>query len=329
MKFGQEILQGLYVRYRGDLRPNDPTRNRILSITYVTAMQTLIFSLGRRGFFSEINNMAFCYIYARRRNYNFVVNSFFWNCRSRKGLRDYFDIPFAETTNLFSAQLLRTMNDSQVGVLRKCAFSFLKAFNRLYLLTHSGVILASSVFSEFRSPAFLSSITYGEYKEALTTLFKYSDEVKDIIERRKQDLGIDQNYVGVHIRRGDKITTGEMQNINLERYAQTILSSNYKTAYIASDDLNVVNLLRENLSSKGIRIFSSPKLKENGFVEMAFNKKHRNERVEETLNLLFDIEMLANSSYFIGTFSSNLSRVIPVFVGIKNCVSLDLDWFVG
>ena len=62
----------------------------------------LIYSLGRRGFFSEINNMILAKIYAKDNNYEFSVNSLYWNCRLKKGLRDYFKLSLNENNNILN-----------------------------------------------------------------------------------------------------------------------------------------------------------------------------------------------------------------------------------
>ena len=53
-----------------------------------------------RGFFSEINNMIIAKIFAEEHHWDFEVNSFYWNCRYKKGLRDYFYIELQEYNNI-------------------------------------------------------------------------------------------------------------------------------------------------------------------------------------------------------------------------------------
>lgn len=75
----------------------------------------LIYNLGRRGFFSEINNMILAKIFAQKNNYEFEVNSFYWNCRYKEGLRDYFELHFPENNNILSAQ--QTRSDQKFVIL--------------------------------------------------------------------------------------------------------------------------------------------------------------------------------------------------------------------
>ena len=68
----------------------------------------LVYSLGRRGFFSEINNLVLAIIYSKRYGYNLIVNTFYWNYRIKKGLGDYFKCNLSVSNNPLSAQMTRT-----------------------------------------------------------------------------------------------------------------------------------------------------------------------------------------------------------------------------
>ena len=108
------------------------------------------------------------------------------------------------------------------------------------------------------------------------------------------------DFIGVHIRRGDKITTGEMDNISLKRYVSKIEEYDIDDVYIATDDISTINSIREALDNK-YKIYHNPCLKTNGF----------------------------DSKNFIGTYSSNLSRVVPCIIGFDKCISLDDEWSIG
>ena len=141
-------------------------------------------------------------------------------------------------------------------------------------------------------------------------------------------MGIPNNYIGVHIRRGDKITSKEMEEIRLDKYVNTII--NYKSVssnvFIATDDTSIINDIKEKLNFHGFNIFYNSKNQSTGFNEAFFNKASKQTRREETINVLFDMDVLIHSKFFIGTYTSNLSRVVPFFLGLDKCISLDNDW---
>lgn len=288
----------------------------------------LNYSLGRRGFFSEINNMIFCKIYAERHNCKFVVNSFFWNCRLKYGLRDYFEKSINEVNSVWSSQTIRTMKSSQPISIRSLFYLVLNILNNMYLIVNRKVILGTDVFDDVRDSIFLSSITYEEYSANVKKVLTPNDKTLEFISQNDLYATLSKDrFLGVHIRRGDKITTGEMKSIPLSDYSDLIKKTGYKKVYLATDDRRVLLELKEKCD--GICIYSNPFLKQDGFSEGDFNKNHRQKRYHDTLILLFDIYMLVKSDHFIGTFSSNLSRIVPCYLGLEKCKSLDIDWYIG
>ena len=49
-------------------------------------------------------------------------------------------------------------------------------------------------------------------------------------------------------------------------------------------------------------------------------------RYIDTLNMLLDMDILIHSSFFIGTYTSNVSRIVPLYVGFDKSFSLDDEW---
>ena len=42
--------------------------------------------------------------------------------------------------------------------------------------------------------------------------------------------------------------------------------------------------------------------------------------------MLLDMDILIHSSFFIGTYTSNVSRIVPLYVGFEKSLSLDDEW---
>lgn len=291
----------------------------------------LIYNLGRRGFFSEINNMILAKIFAQKNNYEFEVNSFYWNCRYKEGLRDYFELHFLENNNILSAQ--QTRSDQKFVILPHNAhdlfYNIIYVFNYIYMLFNKNIILGNTIFSYLRTKEFILSINQEEYKSEIRNLLNYNKKLMCYYEKRIKELGLSEKYIGVHIRRGDKITTGEMKNIPIKQYIDSILASNIKSIYIATDDISVISKIKDSINRKDINIFYNTNSFNNGFNEGSFNHSNKKARYSETIELLFDVYVLSKATYFIGTYSSNLSRVIPCFINENNCKSLDEKWYVG
>lgn len=290
----------------------------------------LIYNLGRRGFFSEINNMVLAKIYAERHNLEFMVNSYYWNCRYKEGMRDYFDNEIQEQNNFLSAQISRNKPILKFNFdLHSVFYNISYVKNFVYQLLNKEVLLGADIYEEIRSNDFRESIDSALFMYELYNVIRLKASIYKEFENIFNQLGIDEPFCGVHIRRGDKITTGEMDNIPLNKYALEVTKTSLKSIYIATDDVASVYYFKEKMASHGIRIYYNPTLKGTGFSEGSFNHAGKKIRYDETLTLLFDIFVLSKASKFIGTYSSNLSRVIPCLLGLDNCKSLDDNWFIG
>lgn len=290
----------------------------------------LIYNLGRRGFFSEINNMLLAKIYAEKHNLNFAVNSYYWNCRYKKGIHDYFDNEINELNNPFSAQITRNKPNFKIGFDLYTVFhniNYIK--NSIYLLFNNDAMLGADIYDEIRSEEFRSHIDPTIFLKELKDVLCIKSTIQKDFESTFYQLEISSPFIGIHIRRGDKITTGEMNDISLDKYIDEVLRNSPKAIYIATDDIQSVNYIKSKMKSTGIDVFYNPSLSGKGFSEGSFNHSSRKSRYVDTLTLLFDIFILSKASYFIGTYSSNLSRVIPCLLGFDNCTSLDEKWYIG
>lgn len=291
----------------------------------------LIYNLGRRGFFSEINNMILAKIYANKYHFDFIVNSYYWNCRYKNGLHDYFENEIQEQNNLFSAQITRNRFrfTYKINNLHTLFYNINYIRNVAYLIFHRNVLLGSEIYNEMRSDIFLKNVDPDDFIKEIQKCLRIKPSIRHEFDLIFNHLKIGGPFLGVHIRRGDKITTGEMNDISLDRYAEEIIATSYKSIYLATDDIMCVNYLKEKMELKGIHVYYNPSLSRKGFSEGLFNHTSRRKRYEETLILLLDIYVLSKASFFIGTYSSNLSRVIPCLLGFNNCKSLDTNWHIG
>ncbi|WP_298938944.1 O-fucosyltransferase family protein [uncultured Dysgonomonas sp.] len=293
--------------------------------------KVIIYSLTRRGFFSEIINLLIAKTYADINNYDFRVNSFFWNCRIQKGLRDYFIKTYNEDNSVFTAYLTR---GSVVKFNLKDPKSYLHnvmhLLNKIYSIYNQKVIYANEIFGTDLTKESQYKI---KYVENFRSFFYLNNKVEQIVQRNKEQFDLPKEYIGVHVRRGDKITTKEMGKIEMETYVDSILQKSgelkCKNIYVATDDVNVISFLSTSHELTSLSLYWNKNISQDGFVEYDFNRKSKVDKFIETTNLLTDIIILKESIFFIGTYSSNLSRVIPLFLGFDKCSSLDKEWYLG
>lgn len=301
-------------------------------------MKKIIYSLTHRGLYSELVNLALAKVYADKYNYRLLVNSRNWNSKIDNGLSDWFIPYFEETHSILTYQEKIYNNDKPwIGKIYYNPSAFWgywreRLYNKIFKFFNPTALLSKESFQRMHSGDFLSQYSEGELLNAVSNSFKkfykYNALTQNSISEKKQYINIPDNYISVHIRRGDKIVTGEMEDINLNIYVDAIRKYRYisNNIYIATDDVTVISYISKKLSDTDIKIYYNKDNKLKGFDEKTYNLKSDSVRRDEVLNMLFDMDMMINSSFFIGTFSSNVGCVVAMYLGLDKCHSIDVSW---
>ena len=301
-------------------------------------MKIIIYSLTHRGLYSELVNLALAKVYADKYNYRLLVNSRNWNSKIDNGLSDWF-IPYFEETHSILTYQEKIYNNEKpwIGKIYYNPSAFWgywreRLYNKIFKFFNPTALLSKESFQRMHSGDFLSQYSEGELLNAVSNSFKkfykYNALTQNSISEKKQYINIPDNYISVHIRRGDKIVTGEMEDINLNIYVDAIRKYSYisNNIYIATDDVTVISYISKKLSDIDINIYYNKENKLKGFDEKTYNLKSDSVRRDEVLNMLFDMDMMINSSFFIGTFSSNVGCVVAMYLGLDKCHSIDVSW---
>ena len=301
-------------------------------------MKKIIYSLTHRGLYSELVNLALAKVYADKYNYQLLVNSRNWNSKIDNGLSDWF-IPYFEETHSILTYQEKIYNNEKpwIGKIYYNPSAFWgywreRLYNKIFKFFNPTALLSKESFQRMHSGDFLSQYSEGELLNAVSNSFKkfynYNALTQNNISEKKQYINIPDNYISIHIRRGDKIVTGEMEDINLNIYVDAIRKYSYisNNIYIATDDVTVISYISKKLSDTDIKIYYNKENKLKGFDEKTYNLKSDSVRRDEVLNMLFDMDMMINSSFFIGTFSSNVGCVVAMYLGLDKCHSIDVSW---
>lgn len=301
-------------------------------------MKKIIYSLTHRGLYSELVNLALAKVYADKYNYRLLVNSRNWNSKIDNGLSDWF-IPYFEETHSILTYQEKIYNNEKpwIGKIYYNPSAFWgywreRLYNKIFKFFNPTALLSKESFQRMHSGDFLSQYSEGELLNAVSNSFKkfykYNALTQNSISEKKQYINIPDNYISIHIRRGDKIVTGEMEDISLNIYVDAIRKYSYisNNIYIATDDVTVISYISKKLSDIDIKIYYNKENKLKGFDEKTYNLKSDSVRRDEVLNMLFDMDMMINSSLFIGTFSSNVGCVVAMYLGLDKCHSIDVSW---
>jgi hypothetical protein len=133
-------------------------------------------------------------------------------------------------------------------------------------------------------------------------------------------------YFGIHIRQGDKIK--EVNTYNIDSYflkAKEI--SSLRNAFISTDDYRVIEEIKANYPDWNIYYLCKQENK--GYYQNVFQYKQKTEKEQDMYELFASIEILAKSTFFIGTFTSNIGMFLGIRRQNQNCFGVDLnEWII-
>ena len=287
----------------------------------------LVFRIGTdAGFFSEYNNMIFAMLYCLQNEIKFVLSSKDNKFSIEKGWQDFF-LPFTEET-LVSFHVRHNNRGWYYNPTRREYYK-IRILRKLFSID----FLTQDLWCYFREPEFWKSkfsipklgISNCNLLEGsriiVNNIWNYQPDVQDIINYKKASIGLPKEYIGVHMRSGDKVT--EHKLFSVEDYMLKVEQvSSCKNIYIATDDYaNIVALKKY----KGYNIYTVCQEKSTGHVQSEFDSLNTSSKKEAILDLLADIDALSNSLAFIGTYSSNIGMYLGMKMGEENCHCLDFE----
>ncbi|KAF5294264.1 hypothetical protein FQR65_LT10850 [Abscondita terminalis] len=145
--------------------------------------------------------------------------------------------------------------------------------------------------------------------QILKYIWKPQDITMSHIKQKFEEIKIQNPYVGIHIRRTDKIGTEaafhavEEYMSKVEEYYNQIENNRNiakRRVYIATDDINAIKEAKKKYSHYEIMYNPDvPKFPKKDFL-------HKNDNI---FTVITDIHILSHSDYLVCTFSSNICRL--------------------
>lgn len=299
----------------------------------------IIYNLTKRGLFSEILNLALAKSYADFVGKEIVINTRNWNAKIHNGWSDYFLETLPCINDFCTSQMYLAGRRKKIELRdwyhypkRTILHCVLCVVNQVFQRINGSFILNDEIYDKMKSDTFVHSMSdselFANYKQIVQQLFVYNDDIRKRIQDLKKRMKLPEQYIGVHIRRGDKISTHEMNDISIDMYVEEIFKNANvcKNVFVATDDSSIIKYIKEKMTPSGFIVYYNSFITQDGFNEKNYNRKCKSDRFENTLYTLLDVDILINSAFFIGTYSSNLSRIIPCFLDEGRCKSLDLNW---
>ena len=172
----------------------------------------------------------------------------------------------------------------------------------------------------------LSNMTNEQIRAEAAELFRLSPALSEQIAAERAKYAFATFDVGVHIRSGDKITTGEMQTIPIEMYAAEIRKYSPKRVFVMSDNPGLRETLKELLGSS-VELFSLEfKSPCTGAHEQGtFNMAPKAKKEEAYVQFMTELNIMQEIPRIVCTLSSNVGRYLYVTAkDVSGLKSLDV-----
>ncbi|CAB1121484.1 GT23 [Ectocarpus sp. CCAP 1310/34] len=170
------------------------------------------------------------------------------------------------------------------------------------------------------------------------------EDVRKALERPDLDVFRRKPFVGLHVRRGDKVGEGEAQKVETKEYLSAAArffdnkasqdKQDIEAIWVASDDHKVVEEVRAIARQYFPNVLDEDIVWVSGGARGGAVTTHTKSQGYQGFVMVFaDLKMLAAGSLFVGTYTSNVSRLVALLrEGIHghardSCISLDKTEF--
>jgi hypothetical protein len=286
----------------------------------------LLFRLGSQaGFFSEVNNMLLAVLYCLKSNIRFALSSKGGTVAVRNGWTDYFVPIFEERGGPFERRLNMRPDQVRTGALRIGAALYRRLTGVDYLTQDLWAEVRNRRMEAYRFDVPELGIRGGLLQATETLIrrvWRFNDRTGAKIAAWSSRLGLPAEYIGLHVRRGDK--GREASEVGLDRYVERLMQvTGVRNVFLVTDDFSVVREFERQFKQYTVFTLCNPE--QRGYWQAEFLAKPAEQRYAAIVHLLADIEILRRSTAFVGTFSSNVGMFISMSRAGRECYGTDFD----
>lgn len=248
-----------------------------------------------------------------------VVEAHYWNygCAPSRGWSCYFRIPVCPSPQTTCAELSQ-LSPRSVWKTQCIRISTRASARRAATLTRR---LARD--HPISPAAFI--------RHAAAPLWHFNENsaahVATIINRMELQPA---RYIAIHVRRGDKRKEVRLAPLRIYADAIKLLALQDENVFVATDDGRVLSELSDLLPHNRVVALPSAFIRL-GHEQIRHNRVWMKHRYFEIIDLLAEVEIMRHSRIFIGTFSSNLARLVHSLRNAdeRDSISLDDRWAPG
>jgi hypothetical protein len=229
----------------------------------------------------------------------------------RRGWTDYFEPLFPEIT---LPRATAEMNRVHFPLGR---IPLLKSLSRAFL--RASCNCSYFVFDEFGShpPARLSlpelglgGDFWGNMQTIARLLWTYNAETAQAVASYRSTLQPGSAYNAIHVRRGDKEDEDGIHDLQVYVNAIRQLDSKIRKIFVATDDIRIMETLRDALGPNYDVQSNSESDVGKGYDQARFNSAPISLRQERTLRFFAELEVMFVADHFIGASTSNVFNMI-------------------
>lgn len=288
--------------------------------------KTLVFHLGKEaGFYSEFNNMVLCILYCYKHEINFKLYSKDATFGYRDGWTDFFE-PFCEevTESLHSLYNIRQPINIPCSLFYKIKKNFYKRWYKFNFYTYD--LWLNFHNRDFEKERFIIDNCDMNILEAskyiIDKIWRYNLKTQTKIDNLIRKAALPTAYVGLHIRRGDKIIEHPEEDlaqymIKLGKY------SNVTDVFVYTDDYDVICLLKEHYPN--YTFYTLVDESDRGYFHHEFIKKGSEYKNKALLKMFASIDLLSRAEYCVGTFSTNPGMFLGMRMPKGRMIGVDYD----
>ena len=291
------------------------------SFEYISICQTssnvnrtfLYIMWGRAGFCSELNQLLLGFAYSVQSRRYFLIDSRRWNYGN---FNNYFYFPSNRSYFQLNYTFLTENN------LKNDQIQHLKT-------TRTG----SQLKKFWQATRYVQSIKI-KRRVAHYLWQTMTKETSSFI--KKCIISNLSNYIGVHVRRGDKLVK-EARPVPLQKYIDTIerrmlMKNTSGNIFVSSDDLSVIEKFRQlkpTWSFVCIHNDHHYNRQQHGHHQSDFNHLSSKQKLYQTRLFMCELQNLVNAEYVLCSMSSNVCRLTQIlrYQHPSTIISLDRTWY--
>ncbi len=278
--------------------------------------KTLLFGVGlKAGFYSEINNMILGVLYCLQHKIQFNLQSLDANFGYKNGWTDYFE-PFCREKNkhhLAKQNYRMPMHVPQYNSWQKQKISWIKKWHKVDFFTYELFDLIRNRENEKIHYDFPTLGIKGDILDAtakiIDLVYRPNAEVIAYINQKKKEIALPSDYIGFHIRGGDKFLEHDLLDAdNYFKAAEEL--SGIRKAFILTDDFAIFEKIQQKYPHW--QCFTITDKDESGYFHESFKDLKPEVKKSKIMNLIASIELLSEAEVTFCTYSSNVGMFLKM-----------------